>query len=122
MASFRLGTGQLDLLRGHLAAAPRLDRARPHAEGGAGRHSRGPALPVRRTRPAPASGAALPGPPGQDLEPPGSACLEAAAGGIPPTGCIPLKGPDRSEEHTSELQSRVDLVCRLLLEKKKTKE
>src|SRR5438105_11759192 len=25
---------------------------------------------------------------------------------------------DRSEEHTSELQSRVDLVCRLLLEKK----
>src|SRR6266536_5350837 len=28
---------------------------------------------------------------------------------------------DRSEEHTSELQSRVDLVCRLLLEKKKIK-
>src|SRR5207247_6624282 len=27
--------------------------------------------------------------------------------------------PMRSEEHTSELQSRVDLVCRLLLEKKK---
>src|SRR5204862_3445088 len=27
----------------------------------------------------------------------------------------------RSEEHTSELQSRRDLVCRLLLEKKKTK-
>src|SRR5690349_24214448 len=27
--------------------------------------------------------------------------------------------PDRSEEHTSELQSRRDLVCRLLLEKKK---
>src|SRR5699024_12721734 len=26
----------------------------------------------------------------------------------------------RSEEHTSELQSRFDLVCRLLLEKKKT--
>src|SRR5207247_3587626 len=26
--------------------------------------------------------------------------------------------PVRSEEHTSELQSRVDLVCRLLLEKK----
>src|SRR5207247_11076081 len=26
---------------------------------------------------------------------------------------------ERSEEHTSELQSRVDLVCRLLLEKKK---
>src|SRR2546428_7296451 len=34
----------------------------------------------------------------------------------------PIKlGPKlRSEEHTSELQSRSDLVCRLLLEKKKT--
>src|SRR2546421_4725429 len=38
-----------------------------------------------------------------------------------------VMGPDRgdqtsprSEEHTSELQSRSDLVCRLLLEKKKT--
>src|SRR5438034_4994235 len=30
-----------------------------------------------------------------------------------------LLGPDRSEEHTSELQSHSDLVCRLLLEKKK---
>src|SRR5690242_21444847 len=30
--------------------------------------------------------------------------------------------PARSEEHTSELQSHVNLVCRLLLEKKKTKE
>src|SRR5690554_7097844 len=29
------------------------------------------------------------------------------------------KGIDRSEEHTSELQSRPHLVCRLLLEKKK---
>src|SRR2546427_6604203 len=28
---------------------------------------------------------------------------------------------DRSEEHTSELQSQSNLVCRLLLEKKKTK-
>src|SRR5690349_23919350 len=28
----------------------------------------------------------------------------------------------RSEEHTSELQSRRDLVCRLLLEKKKNKQ
>src|SRR5438105_10977173 len=33
-----------------------------------------------------------------------------------------VAGRCRSEEHTSELQSRVDLVCRLLLEKKKTKE
>src|SRR6266536_6522406 len=35
---------------------------------------------------------------------------------VPPSHC-PTCG--RSEEHTSELQSRVDLVCRLLLEKKK---
>src|SRR3712207_7665736 len=31
----------------------------------------------------------------------------------------PRPQPDRSEEHTSELQSRQYLVCRLLLEKKK---
>src|SRR5256886_6426709 len=31
------------------------------------------------------------------------------------------KCPDRSEEHTSELQSQSNLVCRLLLEKKKKK-
>src|SRR6266496_4614026 len=30
-----------------------------------------------------------------------------------------VRAPPRSEEHTSELQSRRDLVCRLLLEKKK---
>src|SRR2546429_6893273 len=38
-------------------------------------------------------------------------------GGAPPSVCGP-----RSEEHTSELQSRLHLVCRLLLEKKKTKD
>src|SRR5260370_16704344 len=31
------------------------------------------------------------------------------------------RGRSRSEEHTSELQSHLNLVCRLLLEKKKTK-
>src|SRR5699024_11665669 len=36
---------------------------------------------------------------------------KAASHGLPTS--------DRSEEHTSELQSRFDLVCRLLLEKKK---
>src|SRR5438105_11546852 len=39
-------------------------------------------------------------------------------GGIVIGGYI-YRGHTRSEEHTSELQSRVDLVCRLLLEKKK---
>src|SRR2546422_3386717 len=33
--------------------------------------------------------------------------------------CIHGKRDPRSEEHTSELQSRLHLVCRLLLEKKK---
>src|SRR5690606_40204224 len=40
-------------------------------------------------------------------------------------GCITIRGCmsliQRSEEHTSELQSRENLVCRLLLEKKKHK-
>src|SRR2546429_6409804 len=38
---------------------------------------------------------------------------------LPDTEANILK-PQRSEEHTSELQSRLHLVCRLLLEKKKT--
>src|SRR2546429_3574584 len=37
-----------------------------------------------------------------------------------PDGRIKRAAGDRSEEHTSELQSRLHLVCRLLLEKKKT--
>src|SRR3712207_8910360 len=54
-----------------------------------------------------------------------SACIPAVVFNIPiihihggetTTGAI-----DRSEEHTSELQSRQYLVCRLLLEKKKKK-
>src|SRR2546430_13522745 len=32
---------------------------------------------------------------------------------------LPLPAGERSEEHTSELQSQSNLVCRLLLEKKK---
>src|SRR2546422_4555064 len=40
------------------------------------------------------------------------AVVEADADELPRIG-------DRSEEHTSELQSRLHLVCRLLLEKKK---
>src|SRR5699024_12048192 len=33
--------------------------------------------------------------------------------------CLVIATAGRSEEHTSELQSRFDIVCRLLLEKKK---
>src|SRR5476651_2881812 len=40
------------------------------------------------------------------------------SGWRPPRGCASCR-PGRSEEHTSELQSRQYLVCRLLLEKKK---
>src|SRR3989449_4231342 len=41
-------------------------------------------------------------------------------GGTDPIGLPPsTSGQSRSEEHTSELQSRLHLVCRLLLEKKK---
>src|SRR2546430_4319533 len=40
---------------------------------------------------------------------------EALAGAV---GLLPHLLPGRSEEHTSELQSQPNLVCRLLLEKK----
>src|SRR3712207_8553418 len=40
-------------------------------------------------------------------------------GGRPPPIKVFEREPPRSEEHTSELQSRQYLVCRLLLEKKK---
>src|SRR6266487_7109305 len=51
---------------------------------------------------------ALPISPPSCRTPPGAAPRPGAAA-----------GPARSEEHTSELQSPVHLVCRLLLEKKK---
>src|SRR5437868_10512938 len=64
--------------------------------------------------------------------------IAGAVVGEVPKGCSPVLGSnlsagdeivlkrgrslwERSEEHTSELQSRFDLVCRLLLEKKKQK-
>src|SRR2546429_2609997 len=43
----------------------------------------------------------------------------ALSAGVPAGAGLPLLGAGRSEEHTSELQSRLHLVCRLLLEKKK---
>src|SRR5689334_23685984 len=44
------------------------------------------------------------------------------AAGLDPERCVLFRQsdvPERSEEHTSELQSQFHLVCRLLLEKKK---
>src|SRR3712207_7657205 len=69
------------------------------------------AVPDRDQRlPGPAVRPSAPGPADGPVRP------AVAAGGVligrAPTG-------DRSEEHTSELQSRQYLVCRLLLEKKK---
>src|SRR2546426_6745375 len=44
----------------------------------------------------------------------------AAGDGVgPPRSLQPRHSQERSEEHTSELQSPCNLVCRLLLEKKK---
>src|SRR2546422_5950453 len=44
-----------------------------------------------------------------------------AAAALPARGIDTARRARRSEEHTSELQSRLHLVCRLLLEKKKKK-
>src|SRR5437868_14851739 len=55
-----------------------------------------------------------------------TACARPRGASSPPRRARPVRparadrgGEERSEEHTSELQSRFDLVCRLLLEKKK---
>src|SRR5699024_11445775 len=101
----------------------------------------GSVRPVRRTRSAPAVHPALPrwvrartaGPartahvgfenPRAPGGPPHRRCgsHDGAAGPGPGDGGGYGDEPARSEEHTSELQSRFDLVCRLLLEKKKNK-
>src|SRR2546426_9319065 len=48
-----------------------------------------------------------------------SGALPRTAGRIAAAGDLDQLGHPRSEEHTSELQSPCNLVCRLLLEKKK---
>src|SRR2546430_3849524 len=48
----------------------------------------------------------------QAAPPPGARVLRSGPG-------YTISAPSRSEEHTSELQSQSNLVCRLLLEKKK---
>src|SRR3712207_9090598 len=70
------------------------------------------ALPICGLRLAPAHGLLpLPGPHGRGQD---------GDGARPGRGALRQQGrAGRSEEHTSELQSRQYLVCRLLLEKKK---
>src|SRR2546421_3548280 len=53
---------------------------------------------------------------------PDPAAREQMQARLAAAGARPVAQIDRSEEHTSELQSRSDLVCRLLLEKKKKQE
>src|SRR5207249_9128034 len=58
------------------------------------------------------------------INPPPRLVQSKLAKALLPTATVPKSKFDaeiRSEEHTSELQSRFDLVCRLLLEKKKKK-
>src|SRR5690349_23939090 len=83
------------------------------------------ALPI--SRPSSSAGRPDRGPPPGPLEDePGAAEARWHGRARPttaPAGAVDPPGPStaRSEEHTSELQSRRDLVCRLLLEKKKNK-
>src|SRR5438046_5029283 len=55
------------------------------------------------------------------LSVPVSACVSQLIAQTCSSGAQSQTSPFRSEEHTSELQSLTNLVCRLLLEKKKNK-
>src|SRR5207302_5526672 len=83
-------------------------------------------VPARATcRAASVAVAATAGPPRPRLDRGKNGALETPpARRAPPASCRDRPGGllpgGRSEEHTSELQSRENLVCRLLLEKKKT--
>src|SRR3712207_8151862 len=77
------------------------------------RHLRSPTSPTDSRAPMPGSA------------PEENCCPDPPVGSCPRSPSPPLPPPSppvaRSEEHTSELQSRQYLVCRLLLEKKKIK-
>src|SRR3712207_7696321 len=76
------------------------------------RSPRSPAAPACRSSTSTASAART------------TSCSTVARSRWTPTGSSCARSPSsaRSEEHTSELQSRQYLVCRLLLEQKKTYE
>src|SRR2546429_4314299 len=57
---------------------------------------------------------------GCDVEPRRPRRIDAREDASHLSPALPPGHFERSEEHTSELQSRLHLVCRLLLEKKKT--
>src|SRR2546429_7281244 len=102
-------TGALTTTGVSTSSTPRAAKnSRVHARSAA-RRSRSAREALGRQSPPPLTSASRE--PGERLAHP-----HAAAGG---ERAQPL-APARSEEHTSELQSRLHLVCRLLLEKKKT--
>src|SRR5438874_5128025 len=70
----------------------------------------------RSLRPLPLTGAGRPRTRPRLIDGSRAVAVSAVARELPPVA--PRNG--RSEEHTSELQSRRDIVCRLLLEKKKS--
>src|SRR2546422_11287835 len=120
----------LPVRRGSPAAGPVL-RALRHAGGrSSGRDAHGAARERRRPAAAPPDGAC------RGIRSGGRAGARrdggrvqgnrdrAAARGGPQGAAAGARphGPRRAEEHTSELQSRLHLVCRLLLEKKKIPE
>src|SRR4051812_49656804 len=73
-------------------------------------------FPTRRSSDLPEQGGVHGDDAGDPVRPRESAAWDLFAPISQPVG---YRGPSRSEEHTSELQSHVNLVCRLLLEKKK---
>src|SRR2546421_1255044 len=83
-----------------------------------GVRGRNQVAPTSGKKPMPTSGIA------KENRSPATRCEPCTETPTPPPITMPsisaTYGLGRSEEHTSELQSRSDLVCRLLLEKKKT--
>src|SRR5207253_10657254 len=71
------------------------------------------------TAPGASCGGGLHSPPTRRLTAGGPAPGSALGAPAPAGRVVPRRSTVRSEEHTSELQSRGHLVCRLLLEKKK---
>src|SRR3712207_8904239 len=77
------------------------------------------ALPISRPPVTDPGGPADGGFPARDADPAQpSVTYGLAATSVPSASSLIRKSSNRSEEHTSELQSRQYLVCRLLLEKK----
>src|SRR5438874_9080801 len=97
--------------------ADRAERALPRPGRGAGRLARRAGEPAAAPGGGAVAGAGSGGAAARRRLP-----VSAGRCGLRRSGALAAAGlARRSEEHTSELQSRRDLVCRLLLEKKKKK-